>query len=760
MKRRAFLQRTGLTLATLGASNFGLSILSQNYYRVLADPTPRRLALLVGINQYRNAALSGCVTDVELQQELLTHRFRFKPSDILTLTDQQATRSAIETAFVNHLVEQAKPGDVVVFHFSGYGSQVAIGSPPNSSQHSLVTVDDPVSDGEGMVVSDILEDTLLLLLRSLPTDKVTTVLDTGYTYPGKSLQGNLRIRARPSLGPVQAIGAELVFQEQLLSQANLNRDRLALVRQFGKFPGVVLQAAQPGQIATEAHWSGFSAGLFTYALTQQLWQATPATVLRVSLSRAKEQVEQWVTEEQHPQLVGQKSQEAMLLPYHLVADPLVGADGVIVGVEENSKTVRLWLAGLPPGVLEQYGSNSLLSIVEPSTPEALRSPTYLQLLSREGLVAKAKLYHPDAASSTDSSLTIGDVGLFVRERVRVLPRNIGLTLALDSSLERIERVDAISALSAIPHVSSTIAGEQAADYVFSKVSGVTQTQVAALPSALPGLVASTATNPPGSYGLFSLGQEAIPNTIGESGEAIKVAMRRLAPKLQTLLAMKLLGLTVNEGSSKLPVRVTLEQQEAQEPILLSRETVPANPTPARKLQPPITTIAELLTLPMGSRIQYRLENRGTQSIYFTLLGLDSSGNLIALYAPPGRSVDWVEKRPGSLPDTLASGETLVLPPPSALPWVLGSTTGVSEAYVVCSRAPFTQTQEILGTVLRPTNEAAALYPIPNPLEVAQAVLHDLHQASDPAAQVAGASPDTFALDVNAWASLHFVYQIA
>ena len=68
--------------------------------------------------------LAGCITDVELQRELLIHRFGFKADDIITLSDRQATREDIETAFIEHLTKQAKPDDVVVFHFSGYGGQI------------------------------------------------------------------------------------------------------------------------------------------------------------------------------------------------------------------------------------------------------------------------------------------------------------------------------------------------------------------------------------------------------------------------------------------------------------------------------------------------------------------------------------------------------------------------------------------------------------------------------------------------------------
>ena len=94
----------------------------------------RKLALLIGIDDYPNGVmakgrsgptqLQGCATDVILQRDLLIHRFGFLPADIVCLTNEQATRAGIYEAFVDHLYNQAQSGDVVVFHFSGYGAKV------------------------------------------------------------------------------------------------------------------------------------------------------------------------------------------------------------------------------------------------------------------------------------------------------------------------------------------------------------------------------------------------------------------------------------------------------------------------------------------------------------------------------------------------------------------------------------------------------------------------------------------------------------
>jgi hypothetical protein len=46
----------------------------------------------------------------------------------------------------------------------------------------------------------------------------------------------------------------------------------------------------------------------------------------------------------------------------------------------------------------------------------------------------------------------------------------------------------------------------------------------------------------------------------------------------------------------------------------------------------------------------------------------------------------------------------------------------------------------------------------NPLEVAQAVLQDLHNASA-VKDMNGTAADSYVLDVNHWASLSFIYQV-
>jgi len=83
-------------------------------------------ALLVAINDYpgKYNDLMGCVNDVHNMQDLLVSLFAFPPENITMMTDRDATTANILEA-LELLVEGAKPGDQIVFHFSGHGSQIS-----------------------------------------------------------------------------------------------------------------------------------------------------------------------------------------------------------------------------------------------------------------------------------------------------------------------------------------------------------------------------------------------------------------------------------------------------------------------------------------------------------------------------------------------------------------------------------------------------------------------------------------------------------
>ncbi|MBN3875890.1 MULTISPECIES: caspase family protein [unclassified Nostoc] len=702
MKRRAFLERIGSILAVLGITEAEWLSLGNRYYQALAQPSPRKLALLIGINQYpKIPALSGCLTDVELQRELLIHRFGFQGSDILTLTEEQASREFIEAAFLDHLGKQAKSGDVVVFHFSGYGSRVKLETSLETMQNALVPANASSQTQDEKIVNYILEETLLLLLRSLPRNRVTAVLDTSYYAPTPVL--GLKVRALPESVEAKLAAEELDFLQQLKTQ------------KLTSTPIVLAATSNPKQPAREELFSGFSAGLFTYALTQYLWEFTPTTRIQVALSYMENSLSKLGSKQQPALLSSQKNQHLTSLP----PDSIIGAEGAVTAIEEDGKTVQMWLAGLPPQVLLYYGVNSRFTLATTTEQLVLRS--------RTGLTAKAQISQIEGANPLQ-------VGQLVQEAVRVLTRNIHLIIALDTGLERIERVDATSAFAAFPHVSTVVAGEKPADYLFAKLQEI-----------------------PSRYGLFSLGGEVILNTTGEVGEAVKLTVQRLAPKLSTLLAAKLWRLTENQGSSRLALKATLEIISGISPqVVMQHETI-------RTLKPETSKKKSLPTpiLPIGSRMQYRVENQSDRPVYLILLGLNNNHTAIAFYS-------WETPQEPKAADTkpllkevvIAPGETLTLPQTNtASEWVISGPPSECEHQLIFSTAPFNGTLAALNTAKYSTAEEGPIGPLLNSLDVVQTLLQDLHNASALKTEMNGTTADSHSLDVNNWASLSFSFQV-
>jgi hypothetical protein len=338
-------------------------------------------------------------------------------------------------------------------------------------------------------------------------------------------------------------------------------------------------------------------------------------------------------------------------------------------------------------------------------------------------------------------------------------------VALDQTLERIERVDATSAFSGLSFVAPTQAGEQFADCLFGRVSSTQVTLTAAIPqpsSDQPKTPDPLKTTVPGQgYGLFSPAKDLIPGTWVNQDEAIKTAVNRLAPRLRTLLAGKLLRMTANQGTSHLAVRASLEMTAPRERLLLQQETVRvADPLPTSRLANLLNPEDPPLPLSAGDRIRYQVSNFGGRPLYMLLLSFDSGGRAAIRY-PSLTNTDSGSDRKGTFDaDTaIAAGSVITLP--QGDDWVVGAPRTWVETHLVFSVAPFSRTLTALAQVPEATANAQRLAPLPQPLAIVQAILSDLHQASQPAeaTETADGNSNTYRLHVDAWASLRFTYQV-
>lgn len=141
----------------------------------------RRLALLVGVSRYENPnipRLDSTRADVRTMADLLTAPggYDFPVENVCVLEDQAATLAGVREAFRRHLLERARPGDVVVFYFSGHGTQVEDmnGDEVDGNDEALIPYDGFTSQVSGLR-DDLLNTMLGELLKK--TSNVTVILD-------------------------------------------------------------------------------------------------------------------------------------------------------------------------------------------------------------------------------------------------------------------------------------------------------------------------------------------------------------------------------------------------------------------------------------------------------------------------------------------------------------------------------------------------------------------------------------------------------
>lgn len=137
--------------------------------------------LFIGINQYANKPLQGCVNDVTRMREVLITRFDFPAEQTHLVTDKDATRANILTAF-DQLVAKTEKDDVVVIHYAGHGSMMYLpdGVVSDESSGMLNTIVPVDTDREKQINTDITDDEINAILEDLAarTPYTTLIFDS------------------------------------------------------------------------------------------------------------------------------------------------------------------------------------------------------------------------------------------------------------------------------------------------------------------------------------------------------------------------------------------------------------------------------------------------------------------------------------------------------------------------------------------------------------------------------------------------------
>lgn len=675
MRRRHFLQFSGSLLASLGMSQLNLMHQANRYAQVLAQSTPRKLALLVGINQYQDdlGGLQGCLTDVEMQRELLIHRFGFNPQDILVVTNAQATRQGILAAFEEHLIKQAKPGDVAVFHYSGHGSRVRDPDPIGNDQFNstMVPSDRPADSVNSATqpVPDIMGQTLFLLMSAIPTENLSVVLDSCYSGGGK--RGNLVVRAArlDSNVNLNASPEEFEYQKQWLSKLNLSKAEFLKLRGKGVAKGVVLASASRNELATDAPFDGFHAGAFTYLLTRYLWQENRDNSLDtvfVNLTRRTKDIAKSSGLLQEPEFEVKPGSDYATKPIYFLDKIRPAAEAVIRKV--NGNQVDFWLGGVASQSLAAFKTGSVFTIID----DEGRELGQIEQEQREGLVGRGKVL-------TTAQPGVVKEGTLLRERVRGIPTDLTLRVGVDETLGA-EKAQALAALQGQRRIE-VVSGTNA-DYLFGRVTqeDIQSWQRQQIP------------NPPavGSLGVFTTGRIPIPDSFGKVGESAPDAIKRLRARLKLLLVGRILQALVNGDSSQLNVAVSLEALNAKgtSGSVASRGTQNAQSTLPFGLSK-----TQKLQFKRGTNIQVQVKNSETRNIYVGVLFIVGSGEMLNLFP-----LDWDAPEDKAL---VAPGQAIPIPQPEDnFELNVGEEAGTFEMLVLASVAPLRNALRGLQTIAR------------------------------------------------------------
>lgn len=736
--RRQFLQAmTALMVGSQICMNQSqMAYAGDSYGQNLSKKSRRKLALLIGINQYEAKTewlpLNGCVNDVELQRELLIHRFGFNPKDILTLTDRQATRVNIIEGIREHLTSQALLDDLVVVHFSGHGSRL-------KGKDSLVPVDGRYG-AANEIVNDLTVESLLLLLGAIATDKITCILDAGYSSGGNPTLGNFRIRARPNRREWELSSDEIALRQEFspvpqftggLEDGNsshivsnqsetvlANKSVAKLPPKFTSKPITLLKAATKEQICIDANWEGFSSGFFTYSLTQQLWKMTGDTSLYTILGNVISDSDRLAlaSKEVVSQEKEEQSKQLRSLLTHSLTDTFGSsgqlADAFIKSVSSDRRSGEAWLGGIPIIPMSYYGSGSVFTVAD-DLGSSDSAPDLIQVRSHNGIITKIE---PMAVGQ------LLQVGAFLREKIRVIQRHIPLSVALDIELTKIEQVDATSAISGLDSAIAVTATEQYADCLFGSQAS--------------------------SYGLFSVGRTPILGAFGAVGESIGAAIRRLQFQLESLLAAKLIHLTANQNSSLLAIKVSLEVTSPNRAKMVVQQSTDRDHTD-KNSNPDISSESNFFNkcLTVGDRLSCKLENLTDEILYVIIFSFDSRGKVMTpsfVTSPYANDI------------SIAPKGTLIIPQPIApFEWTVSAPQGLVDVQIIASRSPMTETMKLLDRFSRAS--PVGLVSVSDPLEVAKALLQDLHSQNSSYPNI---SDDAWVLDLKNWATLGFTYRVA
>jgi len=279
-------------------------------------------ALFIGINYFgTQAELKGCINDVKNVSALVCQRFGFNNCTYLTDDQQDPSKKPTYDNIINGmkwLVEGAKPGDSLFFHYSGHG-----GTAKDSESDEIDGFDETILpldySSKGQIVDDVIYENLV---KPLPQGcRLTavfdschsgTVMDLPYTYQcdGKVevIENDVRkeifkkaISVVGSLitGDTGAIAKALmsIFDGSLTSTSSNTNQQAVIEKRKHDADVIQFSGCRDNQTSADASINNVATGAMSYALITVLNQNQ-----NISYSQLLTQIRKIMTEKRFSQI--------------------------------------------------------------------------------------------------------------------------------------------------------------------------------------------------------------------------------------------------------------------------------------------------------------------------------------------------------------------------------------------------------------------------------------------------------------------------
>lgn len=373
-----------------------------------------RRALLIGINHYlylvSDKQLNGCVHDVKLMSKTLQEIFGFPAENITLVYDEglSPTRDHIIQA-MQDLLAKTQRDDIVVFHYSGHGSQVPDrdGDEPDGLDDTIV----PCDSGRDVqhLNRDITDDEIRAWLFQMGqiTPYITLIFDS--CHSGSIGRDAFGARAR-SLPADERAATELPPPAFDLSVLSGEQGRSSISGWLPISNRYVLIAGcrddeSSYEMTTRTGGKATPHGTLTYFLVEELSKAKSGTTYQAVFDRIRSRVNRENTS-QHPQMEGDINRVIFGVDHiepmrYIRVENRRGSAVVLKGGLAHGLTVGSQWKIYPEGTLNTDADAAPIAMVEITSVDAVSSSAIILNEVRRGAVgqdcrAVLDTYHFDA----------------------------------------------------------------------------------------------------------------------------------------------------------------------------------------------------------------------------------------------------------------------------------------------------------------------------------------------------------------------------